>query len=71
MTVQAGKHIIKVDLNLDKLIANCDFTCKVQKRNHFRKTALDNSILLLIGPTQIIDGYENQLRSNPATAQQE
>ena len=29
MTVQAGKHTIKVELNLDKLIANFGFTCKV------------------------------------------
>ena len=46
MTVQAGKIIIKVELNFDKLIANCGFTCKVQKRNHFGKTALDNIVII-------------------------
>ena len=45
MTVQVGKHIIKVELNLKKLKTNCGFTCKVQKGNHFGKATLDNSRL--------------------------
>ena len=40
MTVQAGKHIIKVKLNLDKLIANCGFTCKVKERTILEKQHL-------------------------------
>ena len=44
-TVQVGKHIIKVELNLKKLITNSGSTCKVQKGNHFGKTAFDNSRL--------------------------